>query len=516
MKRFFRIIGIWLAMAMVLCSCGLETSVSAGIGEGEASETDIQDREDESDTASGTQTDGGTSDKTSPDGEETVEGEETTAEKNPQGETEPEPEQTTAHVEAGETNEHGIIDGQPLETTENSGTPLPETTPADNRDIVSDLPYLVMVNRQANCVTVYAKDSDGKYTVPIKSMICSCARDGFETPLGTFQISDHYVWRMLYGNVYGYYSTRIVGSILFHSVPYIQSNPSTLKPGEYDKLGEDASQGCIRLKVEDSKWIYDNCASGTYVIIYDSPDPGPLGRPTAMKLSQARADLQGWDPTDPTAGNPWLSCTTDLKISSFTIRLEVGEKIDLSDYASAVDWKGDLTDITISGKVDTKKTGTYRVTYRVTDFAGKSDSKTINFVVEKKAAPTPTPTPKPTATPKPTVTATPTPTVTPKPTATATPTPTVTPKPTATATPTPTVTPKPTVTATPTPTVTPKPTATATPTPTVTPKPTATATPTPTVTPEPTDAAAPAPAEDSTSDDVFTKYKSGGNDGTTG
>jgi lipoprotein-anchoring transpeptidase ErfK/SrfK len=67
----------------------------------------------------------------------------------------------------------------------------------------------------------------------------------------------------LCGNVYGQYACRITGSILFHSVPYEKQDKSTLEWWEYDKLGETASLGCIRLTVEDAKWIYDNCAKGT-------------------------------------------------------------------------------------------------------------------------------------------------------------------------------------------------------------------------------------------------------------
>ena len=34
--------------------------------------------------------------------------------------------------------------------------------------------YLIKVNKQQNCVTVYGKDSKGQYTVPVKAMVCSC------------------------------------------------------------------------------------------------------------------------------------------------------------------------------------------------------------------------------------------------------------------------------------------------------------------------------------------------------
>lgn len=106
------------------------------------------------------------------------------------------------------------------------------------------------------------------------------------------------------GNVYGQYACRIVGSILFHSVPYEKKDKSTLEWWEYDKLGTKASLGCIRLTVEDAKWIYDNCVSGTNVEFYTSSNPGPLGKPTAQKIT-ADEEVRNWDPTDPDSKNPW-------------------------------------------------------------------------------------------------------------------------------------------------------------------------------------------------------------------
>lgn len=62
--------------------------------------------------------------------------------------------------------------------------------------------------------------------------------------------------------------------------------------------------GCVRLTVEDAKWIYDNCKSGTTVEFYSSEDPGPLGKPETQKISD-NEELRGWDPTDPADDNPW-------------------------------------------------------------------------------------------------------------------------------------------------------------------------------------------------------------------
>ena len=64
------------------------------------------------------------------------------------------------------------------------------------------------------------------------------------------------------------YAYRIDGPILFHSVLYSEKDESTLRKGSVYALGSRASHGCIRLKVEDAKWIYNNCPAGTTVVVY--------------------------------------------------------------------------------------------------------------------------------------------------------------------------------------------------------------------------------------------------------
>lgn len=169
----------------------------------------------------------------------------------------------------------------------------------------SEQHYLIKVNRTQNIVTVYTADDKGQFTKPYKAMVCSVGLND-ETPTGTFKTTDKYTWRLLSGNVYGQYATRITGHILFHSVPYYTQDKGDLESEEYNKLGQAASLGCVRLSVEDAKWIYDNCKQGTAVTIYDSANPEPLTPPSPKKidLSDSR---KGWDPTDPDPSNPWRS-----------------------------------------------------------------------------------------------------------------------------------------------------------------------------------------------------------------
>lgn len=172
-----------------------------------------------------------------------------------------------------------------------------------------ELPYYIRVNRKQNCVTIYTQDERGEYTVPYKAMICSTGLYN-ATPRGTYHISTKYLWRDLYGGVYGQYATRIHGGILFHSVPYYKKSKSSLCTDKYNKLGQQASMGCVRLTVEDAKWIAENCPAGTTVEIYDDEDPGPLGKPEAVKID-TDSPIKGWDPTDPDIENPWNEVSED-------------------------------------------------------------------------------------------------------------------------------------------------------------------------------------------------------------
>lgn len=178
------------------------------------------------------------------------------------------------------------------------------TTDKTNKNTSNSSTYYIKVNYGAQVTTIYKKDSDGNYTVPVKAMVCST---GIATPKsGVYKIPYKYRWLGLQGDVYGQYCTQVVGNILFHSVPYLRrGDPGSLEYWEYDKLGTYASAGCIRLTVQDAMWIYNNCSKGTQVEFYSSSNPGPLGKPSAKKISNAEGDLKNWDPTDPDSNNPW-------------------------------------------------------------------------------------------------------------------------------------------------------------------------------------------------------------------
>lgn len=264
----------------------------------------------------------------------------------------------------------------------NIGFSFQESTNAD----AASKKYVIKINKQMNCVTIYEKKSSGKLK-PVKAMVCSA---GNATPIGTFPLGEKMRWHTLNGPCYGQYCTRITRGFLFHSVWYYRRTPSSLAVKEYNKLGTTASHGCVRLMVADAKWIYDNVPSGSSVIIYNSSNPGPLGKPKAVKIGGST----GWDPSDVwSSGNPWNSKKPSIK-GAKSKTVAYGSKYKVKKGIKAVNTVGKdstyllSTSIKFNGKsvkrVNTSNPGVYKVTYSITDEAGKAVCKTVKIKVKAK------------------------------------------------------------------------------------------------------------------------------------
>ena len=131
-------------------------------------------------------------------------------------------------------------------------------------------PYVLKVSVSDQRVYAYAYDANGEYTELVRTMVCSTGRKGSPTPTGTFQDGTgpgarwHYFEKFTCWAQYAYY---IQGDIMFHSVLYNQKE-GRVTQSSVNHLGSRASHGCVRLSVEDAKWIWTNCPQNTKVIVY--------------------------------------------------------------------------------------------------------------------------------------------------------------------------------------------------------------------------------------------------------
>ena len=131
-------------------------------------------------------------------------------------------------------------------------------------------PYLVKVSVDDQQVYVYALDDNDQYSILTRTMTCSTGLRDTPTPTGEFTYTGpgarwHYFKKWKCWAQYAYY---IDGDIMFHSVLYNSDDESTLVKSSVRNLGRRASHGCVRLSVEDARWLWNNCPGGTHVIVY--------------------------------------------------------------------------------------------------------------------------------------------------------------------------------------------------------------------------------------------------------
>ena len=133
--------------------------------------------------------------------------------------------------------------------------------------LAKPFPYRIEVSIDAQTVSVYERDGEGDYD-HVQTFTCSTGLHN-STPRGIFLHGRpanrwHFFQKF---NCWAQYSYVIVDDIMFHSVIYSSNNERSLRSGSLYALGNPASHGCIRLKVEDAKWLFEHCKKGTAVIV---------------------------------------------------------------------------------------------------------------------------------------------------------------------------------------------------------------------------------------------------------
>lgn len=129
-------------------------------------------------------------------------------------------------------------------------------------------PATIVVYRKSNVLGVYDKDWQ-----LIKACYVSTGKPGHETPLGVFQIYQHTDKGGYHPMVDGTYARWCMrfkeGGYMFHSVCYAYNGAPEPIPQEVADIGTSVSLGCVRLNVEDAKWLYNATSNGCLVVVMD-------------------------------------------------------------------------------------------------------------------------------------------------------------------------------------------------------------------------------------------------------
>ncbi|MCM0649378.1 L,D-transpeptidase [Clostridium swellfunianum] len=124
--------------------------------------------------------------------------------------------------------------------------------------------YKVDVDLTKQLIFIY---KDNKELREIKCSTGLIGNADTETPVGNFEIQNKgtFFFSPKY-NQGGKYYIKFFSNYLIHSIP-TDKNGNIIEE-EKDKLGVPVSHGCIRVPVEESKWIYDNIPVGSAVSIH--------------------------------------------------------------------------------------------------------------------------------------------------------------------------------------------------------------------------------------------------------
>ena len=125
----------------------------------------------------------------------------------------------------------------------------------------SNTKYFIWVDLKRQVVNIL-EGENGNFQLS-KVILCSSGKAESPTLKGFFEIQERGVWfyseRLKSG---AQFWVRFHGSYLFHSIPMDKS-----KKVIDETIGERSSSGCIRMKVPDAEWFYNNIPDGTAVFI---------------------------------------------------------------------------------------------------------------------------------------------------------------------------------------------------------------------------------------------------------
>lgn len=175
----------------------------------------------------------------------------------------------------------GIVSGKTLDTLNSEPKPdtmykkeaqtvisadkIPNGTSYENEVNSANCPtytnFLIMVSLEQQQVYIF-NNSSGSWKL-INTFSCASGRPETPTIRGNFYVGDKGTQFVTGNGVYCKYFSQISGNYLFHSILY-DAQGRVLD----STLGAVASHGCIRLSLENAKYIYYNVPIGSGIWIH--------------------------------------------------------------------------------------------------------------------------------------------------------------------------------------------------------------------------------------------------------
>ena len=212
--------------------------------------------------------------------------------------------------------------------------------------------YYILLDLRNQIVTVFERDEAGEYTKVVRRFLCSSGRTDVDeadpedeatpTPRGIWKIGGRERFGKFanFSSSYARYWVQIVGSIYFHSILFDKRSIDAMDKQAYNDMGNKVSHGCVRLYVEDARWLYYYACPGTTIEISASePTDKELKRALRSKLKFADYNTFQKTITDETdeLPNPHVWVTVEgarLRKGSGSAfdsvaRLQVGDELEV-------------------------------------------------------------------------------------------------------------------------------------------------------------------------------------------
>ena len=133
---------------------------------------------------------------------------------------------------------------------------------ANHFEFLSETDYVVWTNLHRLETYVLKKSPSGWELM--KRMDCSAGDLSHPTPTGTYKVEAKYPAIGKTGEYTCPYAVGFFGNYLFHSIPLAPDRSAPVDARMVARI----SNGCIRLRTDDARWLYQTVPMGTKVVIF--------------------------------------------------------------------------------------------------------------------------------------------------------------------------------------------------------------------------------------------------------